>query len=214
MAVEHRHLDPATASGQVLDAIGGWPSPIRDMMSFKPISSGDFFYIGSLHDRRKFDLIFVDGNHVYDYALFDLTLSAQRLRPGGILAVDNAEISGVFYALRSFLLVNPSWLLLGASEPGFLLDDPDQVITPGPGAPVYLVFLLALDLIDNNEKFREFSFMDVKGSCLDAIRLEFNQLGCGGELRLHAKLTAAYGQDDPPFWCVQNKVLRIDPRGN
>jgi predicted O-methyltransferase YrrM len=203
-------LDPATASDQVIKAIASWPTAMREATSFKAISSGDFFYLGSLHDRGEFDLILVDGNHVYDYALFDLTLSAQRISPSGVLVVDNAEVPGVFYALRTFLAANQSWRLLGASEPGFTLDDPERIITTGRGAPLYTAFLLAPSGVDIGDQFREFSFMDVRARRLDGIELQFGAADYAGELQIHVKLTSSFGRADiPPFWSVTNKSLQI-----
>jgi predicted O-methyltransferase YrrM len=205
-------LDPATAANEVVAAISGWPAAAREATTFKQISSGDYFYLGSLDNRREFDLIFVDGNHVHDYVLFDLTLSAQRIRPGGILAVDNAEITGVFHALRSFLAMNRSWRLLGASQPGFTLDDPDRVLTNGPDSPVHTVFLLAPQGVDIGDRLSEFWYEDIRGNRLDAVRLVFDEAGYAGDLRVHVKFTNSFGRSDtPPGWSMANRIIRIGP---
>jgi len=207
-------LDPATAADEVIAAISSWPAASREVTTFKQISSGDYFYLGSLDNRREFDLIFVDGNHVHDYALFDLTLSAQRIRPGGILAVDNAEITGVFYALRSFLAMNRSWRLLGSAQPGFRLDDPDRVLTNGPDSPVHTVFLLAPQGADIGDRLSEFWYEDIRGNRLDAIKFVFEEGGgYAGDLRVHVKFTNSFGRSDmPPGWSMQNRIVRIGPR--
>jgi predicted O-methyltransferase YrrM len=205
-------LDPATAANEVIAAISDWPRAAREATTFKQMSSGDYFYLGSLDSRREFDLIFVDGNHVHDYVLFDLTLSAQRLRPGGILAVDNAEITGVFHALREFLAMNRSWRLLGASQPGFSLDDADRVLTNGPLSPVHTVFLLAPKGVDVGERLTEFWYEDIRGDRLDSVRLAFGGTGYTGDLRVHIKFTNSFGRSDsPPGWSMENRVVRIGP---
>jgi hypothetical protein len=38
-----------------------------------------------MHPDRQFDLVFIDGNHNYDYVLEDIGLWVKRLRPGGWL---------------------------------------------------------------------------------------------------------------------------------
>lgn len=59
------------------------------------------------------DLILIDGNHDFEFALFDLQMAARLMRPGGIVVMDNAEQSGPFYAAKQFLDRNPAWRELG-----------------------------------------------------------------------------------------------------
>lgn len=40
---------------------------------------------------RLWDLIYIDGSHEYDVVLSDYRLSAQQLRPGGLLVMDDAS---------------------------------------------------------------------------------------------------------------------------
>jgi len=57
-----------------------------------------------------FDVILVDGDHSYDYALADIALAVPFLRPGGYLLVDDAGYyqvrDAVQYAVESFCLVD------------------------------------------------------------------------------------------------------------
>ena len=41
-----------------------------------------------------FDWIYIDGNHLYDYVLRDLELSAQKIRAGGIICGDDYGVTG------------------------------------------------------------------------------------------------------------------------
>jgi hypothetical protein len=92
--------------------IAAWPEDFRKYVSFHPLSSMDFF---SYLDARciLLDLTLVDGNHDFEFALFDLQSAARRTTPSGIVVMDNAEQSGPFNAARLFLSLNPSWRELG-----------------------------------------------------------------------------------------------------
>jgi hypothetical protein len=63
--------------------------------------------------RISLDLTLVDGNHDYEFALFDLQAAARRTLPSGIIIMDNAEQSGPFEAARTFLNANSAWRELG-----------------------------------------------------------------------------------------------------
>jgi predicted O-methyltransferase YrrM len=133
------------------EIIATWPAELRQITRFYPLSSMDFF-LELERQKSVLDMVLVDGNHDYEFALFDLLMAARLLRPGGIVVMDNAEQSGPFHAARTFLAANPSWVELGnavaaydpsapfkqprASLPGttfLLLQAPAQLsIGPGP----------------------------------------------------------------------------------
>ncbi len=119
----------AAAGGKVklitLDPFGGhrvpsiietWPEPLRQFTEFKPISSMDYFQgletawtpKGS---ESPFQLFFVDGHHNLEYALFDIVRSADHLKPGGVIVLDNMEQNGPRQAALQFLRWNPAWSL-------------------------------------------------------------------------------------------------------
>ncbi len=59
------------------------------------------FYSSS---EKKYDFIYVDGNHTYKEALWDMTKWFSRLNDGGLLMVDDyANISDVTKAVNSFV---------------------------------------------------------------------------------------------------------------
>lgn len=94
--------------------IRAWPKDLRKYVSFHPLSSMDFF--AYLDQRRvSLDMTLVDGNHDYEFALFDVQMAARRTRPSGIVVMDNAEQSGPFKAARDFLQLNPLWRELGTA---------------------------------------------------------------------------------------------------
>lgn len=57
---------------------------------------------------RRFDLAVVDGNHRFDAVFVDLYYLARLLRPGGIVFLDDYQLSGVARA-ASFFTANLGW---------------------------------------------------------------------------------------------------------
>lgn len=53
-----------------------------------------------VQEGRTFDMIFVDGNHSFEHALFDMIFSTKLLKVGGYLAVDDIGIPPVAKAFR------------------------------------------------------------------------------------------------------------------
>ena len=92
--------------------IAQWPAELQRHAHFHAKSSMDFFARMVL-ESKVFDLLLIDGNHDYEYALFDLQMAARLVRPGGIVVMDNSEQSGPFKAARLFLAANPAWREIG-----------------------------------------------------------------------------------------------------
>lgn len=88
------------------------PPEIGSRIDFYPLTSMDYFL---RHDLAKgaFDFAFIDGDHSYQAAFFDLCQTGARIRPGGVIVLDNSEIWGVAYAVADFLERNPAWRLAG-----------------------------------------------------------------------------------------------------
>jgi hypothetical protein len=64
-------------------------------------------------------VVFVDGNHDYEFALFDIGRAARYMTPGGFIFVDNVAQPGPFFAARDFLSANPGWREVGGSTEGY-----------------------------------------------------------------------------------------------
>ena len=94
--------------------ISQWPTELQRHAQFHAKSSMDFFARMVL-ESKTFDLLLIDGNHDYEYALFDLQMAARLVRPGGIVVMDNSEQSGPFKAARLFLTANPAWREIGGA---------------------------------------------------------------------------------------------------
>jgi predicted O-methyltransferase YrrM len=104
--------------------IAGWHPNVRDRVTFRSDNSMSFFlYLDNeLHVKRgngaPFNIIYVDGNHTFEYAFFDLMCSSLYLRPGGVFVVDNIDLGGPAGAIKVFLERHTHWKLFktGGSE--------------------------------------------------------------------------------------------------
>jgi predicted O-methyltransferase YrrM len=91
-----------------------WPLELRDRAHFHEANSMDF-YAEAMKQGLRSELIFIDGNHDFEFAHFDLECAARLLRPGGFVVVDNIGQAGPFFAVRDFLQTHPGWLECGPS---------------------------------------------------------------------------------------------------
>lgn len=94
--------------------IGAWSPELQSTTQFHAFNSMDFFLWLDQH-KVALDLVLVDGNHDFEFALFDLQMAARLIRPGGVIVMDNAEQSGPFHATRAFIARNSAWTELGSS---------------------------------------------------------------------------------------------------
>jgi predicted O-methyltransferase YrrM len=96
--------------------LAAWPDDLRSHVQFHPVNSMDFF-AAAARNGLQVGLIFVDGNHDYEFALFDILSAARFLSPGGLIVVDNISQPGPYYAILEFLAGNPGWRQLGRPLP-------------------------------------------------------------------------------------------------
>jgi predicted O-methyltransferase YrrM len=107
--------------------IDAWPRELQALTTFYPLNSMAFFE--RLAQQRVVpDLVFVDGNHDFEFALFDLQSAARLIRPGGVVIVDDADQSGPFHAARAFMASVPGWRELGSALAAY---DPAQPFAAG-----------------------------------------------------------------------------------
>ena len=82
-----------------------WPPELFRHVRLHMKDSMAFF--GDMERQRIHpELVFVDGNHEYEYAAFDIACGARLLAPGGFIFVDNISQPGPFFAARDFLAAN------------------------------------------------------------------------------------------------------------
>lgn len=57
------------------------------------------------------DLVLLDGKHAFPWPIVDWFYTAERLRPGGVMVIDDAQMRSVAI-LAEFMRVDPGWQLL------------------------------------------------------------------------------------------------------
>ena len=91
-----------------------WPPELFRHVQLHAKDSMAFFGDMERHNIHP-ALVFVDGNHDYEFAAFDIACGARAIVPGGYIVVDNVAQPGPFFAARDFLAANPDWCELGTA---------------------------------------------------------------------------------------------------
>ena len=107
-----RTIDPFGAE-RVPPILDQWPPELKQHVAFSPINSMQLYQelIGS---GTRPDLIFIDGNHDYEFVLFDLLTAARCVKRGGIVILDDCDEPGVARAAREFERSNLRWRAVDA----------------------------------------------------------------------------------------------------
>jgi predicted O-methyltransferase YrrM len=100
----HHRITYAGAGLQILDEAG-----VREVVEFYAEES-QIVLPRLLSEGRRFDLAFLDGNHRFEGVFLDLIYSGRLLKEGGIVFVDDTQLSGVQRAV-DFCVANLGWLL-------------------------------------------------------------------------------------------------------
>jgi predicted O-methyltransferase YrrM len=96
-------------SEHFLPVLESWPDNIRSRVRFYPTDSMSFFMRIQREGIRPW-LVFVDGCHDYEFALFDIQCAARSLTPGGFIVVDNVSQVGPYFAALDFFKSTSGWL--------------------------------------------------------------------------------------------------------
>ena len=190
--------------------IACWPEELQQRVRFHPLSSMDFFH----HlDRRRLtvDLALVDGNHDFEFALFDLQMAARLMRPGGIVVMDNAEQTGPFKASRQFLRLNSAWHELGVAVQTHDRAAPFDAARASLPETSFIV-LQAPNHIPIGEDLATWGQVSTKAACFDGIRLELAPQRTAGWLHYQALLRAFMEDGSIPEHKTVGKV-RLDVQG-
>lgn len=116
VSARHVVLDPYQATRfagcglQVLDEAG-----LEELIEFHAEES-QIALPRFLSEGRSFDLAFVDGNHRFDGVFLDLVYLGRLVRPGGVVLLDDYQLSAVKRA-ASFFTTNLGWRLEEVSAP-------------------------------------------------------------------------------------------------
>ena len=113
-------LDPF-GGHRVPAIVAAWLPPIRTTIDYRSINSMEYFLDLETQGISKgaaspLGVVFVDGHHNFEYALFDIIRSADHIKPGGVIVVDNLEQEGPKRAILQFLRWNPAWKLFYAGK--------------------------------------------------------------------------------------------------
>ena len=110
---------------RVVPIFNSWPQELRRHLEFYLMTSMDFYY--RLNERGiRPEIAFVDGDHSYQAALFDIQSLAKLLARRGFLLVDDVSQPGPYYAAMDFLQRNPDWTRCKARNPEWA--DPNKAI--------------------------------------------------------------------------------------
>jgi predicted O-methyltransferase YrrM len=110
-----------------------WPEELKQFVRHYPLDSMAFFSF-LVAEKLRPTLVFIDGNHDYEFARFDIESCARVLLPGGLVIIDNVDQAGPFFAVRDFLERNPAWHEIGDGTSRFrrgLAFDPERSALPG-----------------------------------------------------------------------------------
>jgi predicted O-methyltransferase YrrM len=102
-----------------------WPHELRRHLEFYLMTSMDFYYRMSARGIRP-GIAFIDGDHAYQAALFDIQSLAKSLARRGFLLVDDVSQPGPYYAAMDFLQRNPDWTQCKARNPEWV--DPNKAV--------------------------------------------------------------------------------------
>lgn len=104
------HLDTIDPFGgeRCPPLIAKFPAKLQERITFLAMNSGSYFD-RAMARGMLYDFIFIDGNHEFEYALFDLMCAARLIRPGGLVVLDNIEQPGPRLATKMFLESHPQW---------------------------------------------------------------------------------------------------------
>ena len=96
---------------QILEDAG-----VRDLVEFYAEES-QIVLPRLLAEGRRFDLVFLDGNHRFEGVFLDLIYSGRLLKEGGIVFVDDTQLPGVRRAI-DFCVANLGWVIEDGGEKG------------------------------------------------------------------------------------------------
>lgn len=194
--------------------VAHWPQELKKISHFFHGTSMCFFieleHKSHMGATPVIDMVFIDGHHDYEYALFDISMSARHISPGGIVVMDNANLTGVFWAAKEFLRLNPAWREIGSAMTGHSDSAPfESMGSSFPDTPF---------LILQAPKGITFGMLPTSyiGNCpnldqCDGIQLSFEPSKSSGVLHLRAVLRTFYLEQlgmfpDERFACVSGRI--------
>ena len=93
-----------------------WPTEMRRPIRYYQVDSMTLF-MRLDHRRVQPDVVVIDGNHDFEFALFDILAAARRLSRGGFLFINAVSQAGPYQAAMEFLRLHPEWRDCGVAPP-------------------------------------------------------------------------------------------------
>lgn len=204
----HGHLDTIDPFGAescpaIIDA---FPKELRDRITFWPVNSGAYFD-KEFSVNNPYDLVFIDGNHEFEYALFDLLCTARLIHPRGLVLLDNIDQPGPRFATKLFLERFPEWH--DVADVVRKIDPAGAFAAPSPSFPDTRFYLLEAPphYVVRGEP-RSFGSADVDRAEVEGIELEL-AAPARGNLHVHV-YARTFGLEEPEeLQCRQNLALDI-----
>jgi len=162
--------------------IAQWPPELQDLVRFYPEDSMAFLQRAA-EGRWRFDLTLVDGNHDFEFVLFDLMMAARVANPGGVIVLDNFDLSGPLEAARLFLSNNSDWSELGTSMASWCAGEPFKERTLSFPGTAFLILKQSGGVTLKKHRIVSSGQSFIERRRIDGIGLRFGeQIACG---RLH-----------------------------
>ena len=163
-----------------------WPPELFRHVRLHMKDSMAFF--GDMERQRIHpELVFVDGNHEYEYAAFDIACGARLLAPGGFIFVDNISQPGPFFAARDFLAANTDWRELGNTATHY---NRDKAFDSGRGTVAETDFMILRAPMTYGVGERPFNIVRTRWSTskVAGVRLKFVPPDQAGRLTVQVVL--------------------------
>jgi predicted O-methyltransferase YrrM len=100
---------------EIRQNMAAWPGGLPDYVIFHESNSAEFFQ-NFATTGHKVDLYLIDGNHDFEFVLFDLFAAARCANRKALVFLDNISQPGVYWAAKTFLRYYPEWTLFGLSK--------------------------------------------------------------------------------------------------
>ncbi len=186
--------------------IATFPPELHALITFRAENSAAYFD-RAMSSNIYYDLVLVDGNHEFEFALFDLMCTARLMRPGGLIVMDNIEQLGPRLATKSFLEHNPDWR--DVADVVHHIDMATPLAVPPPSFPDTKFYLLEAPPYSHDSGSAAcFGPADVDRAEVDGIELE---LAAPAQGTLHVLVYArTFGLPEPEeLRCEQSVALNL-----
>ena len=207
-----------TGQGQIdtIDPFGGdrcppiiasFPPELRNIVTFRAQNTATYFD-WAMANNTYFDFVLVDGNHEYEFALFDVMSAARIMRPGGLMVMDNIEQIGPRLAAKTFLENNPEWRDVAGVIDEITMSTPFKV-PPASFPETKFYFLQAPPYYVVGEVPRIFGPAEVDRAEVDGIELEL-AAPAKGTLHILVYVRTFSMLEPEELFCEQSLPLDID----